>query len=435
MAIESHGNDLVRVVALLAAGVVAVPVFRRLGLGSVLGYLAAGLAIGPFGLRLFTDPQAILHVAELGVVLFLFVIGLEMQPSRLWKLRGEIFGLGAAQVAGCGLLLDAGVLAAGLRAGGRVLRRDGLRALLHRDRGADPGGARRRGDAARPAHRFHPAAGGPRHRAAARPGGVPRARRRRRRALAGDRPRPGLARGAGGRRQVSAQPAVPRPRRCESARSDDRRRVAGGAGRGPADAARRPVDGDGRVPRRRAAVRIHLPPPAGGRRRTVPRHPARAVLHRRGHVARPFGIRARLAADPRRHRGADAAQVGGRLHRGAPDLRQAPGEPVPRRAARAGRRVRLRALRGGGGGRDLRAAPERAAHGDDHRVHGAHAVRRVRAALADAQGRAVDGWRRGGQAAWAAACWSSASAASARWRASRCSRAASTWRSSIRTPT
>ncbi len=87
MAIESHGNDLVRVVALLAAGVVAVPIFRRLGLGSVLGYLAAGLAIGPFGLRLFTDPQAILHVAELGVVLFLFVIGLEMQPSRLWKLR------------------------------------------------------------------------------------------------------------------------------------------------------------------------------------------------------------------------------------------------------------------------------------------------------------------------------------------------------------
>jgi len=114
MAIEAHGNDLVRVVALLAAGVVAVPVFRRLGLGSVLGYLAAGLAIGPFGLRLFTDSQAILHVAELGVVLFLFVIGLEMQPSRLWKLRGEIFGLGAAQVASCGLLLALACTAAGL---------------------------------------------------------------------------------------------------------------------------------------------------------------------------------------------------------------------------------------------------------------------------------------------------------------------------------
>ena len=81
-------------VALLAAGVVAVPIFKRLGLGSVLGYLAAGLAIGPFGLRLVNDPEAILHAAELGVVMFLFIIGLEMQPSRLWKLRQQIFGLG-----------------------------------------------------------------------------------------------------------------------------------------------------------------------------------------------------------------------------------------------------------------------------------------------------------------------------------------------------
>ena len=100
-----HANELVKVVALLGAGVVAVPIFRRLGLGSVLAYLAAGLAIGPFGLGLFTDPQAILHIAELGVVMFLFVIGLEMQPSRLWNLRREIFGLGAAQVLTCGGLL------------------------------------------------------------------------------------------------------------------------------------------------------------------------------------------------------------------------------------------------------------------------------------------------------------------------------------------
>src|SRR6201991_4147429 len=84
----------------------------RLGLGSVLGYLAAGLVIGPFGLRLFTNPQAILHVAELGVVMFLFVIGLEMQPTRLWSLRRQIFGLGLAQVVACGALLTGvGVLA------------------------------------------------------------------------------------------------------------------------------------------------------------------------------------------------------------------------------------------------------------------------------------------------------------------------------------
>lgn len=90
--------DLVPVVLLLAAGVIAVPLFRRIGLGSVLGYLAAGLVVGPYGLGFFHDAQSIIHIAELGVVLFLFVIGLEMQPSRLWAMRGEIFGLGAVQV-------------------------------------------------------------------------------------------------------------------------------------------------------------------------------------------------------------------------------------------------------------------------------------------------------------------------------------------------
>lgn len=99
-AAEAGGQafDLVPVVVLLAAGVIAVPLFRRIGLGSVLGYLAAGLVIGPFGLGFFDDPQSIIHIAELGVVLFLFIIGLEMQPSRLWSMRGDIFGLGAIQV-------------------------------------------------------------------------------------------------------------------------------------------------------------------------------------------------------------------------------------------------------------------------------------------------------------------------------------------------
>ena len=100
MAAEANANDLTQVVVLLAAGVAAVPVFKKIGLGSVLGYLAAGLAIGPFGLGFFADPQAIIHVAELGVVMFLFIIGLEMQPSRLWGMRKDIFGLGAIQVMG-----------------------------------------------------------------------------------------------------------------------------------------------------------------------------------------------------------------------------------------------------------------------------------------------------------------------------------------------
>ena len=90
--------DVPHIVALLGAAVVAVPLFKRLGLGSVLGYLAAGLAIGKFGLGLFSDGQTILHVAELGVVIFLFVIGLEMKPSHLWYLRRQIFGLGSLQV-------------------------------------------------------------------------------------------------------------------------------------------------------------------------------------------------------------------------------------------------------------------------------------------------------------------------------------------------
>ncbi|MDE3760788.1 cation:proton antiporter [Sinorhizobium meliloti] len=105
MAAESHGIDLLPVIALLGAAVVAAPLFKRIGLGSVLGYLAAGIAIGPFGLRLLQEPSSILHVAELGVVMFLFIIGLEMRPSRLWGLRREIFGLGIVQVALCALLL------------------------------------------------------------------------------------------------------------------------------------------------------------------------------------------------------------------------------------------------------------------------------------------------------------------------------------------
>ncbi len=100
-----HGLDLVPVVALLAAGAIAVPIFKRIGLGAVLGYLAAGLLLGPSGIGLISDPASVLHAAELGVVLFLFIIGLEMEPNRLWALRQQIFGLGVLQVAVSGALL------------------------------------------------------------------------------------------------------------------------------------------------------------------------------------------------------------------------------------------------------------------------------------------------------------------------------------------
>ena len=85
----------------LAAAVIAVPLFRRLGLSSILGYLASGVLIGPYVIGVFDEPEEILHFAELGVVLLLFVIGLELRPSRLWKMRVDILGLGFGQIALC----------------------------------------------------------------------------------------------------------------------------------------------------------------------------------------------------------------------------------------------------------------------------------------------------------------------------------------------
>jgi monovalent cation:proton antiporter-2 (CPA2) family protein len=82
----------------LLAAVISVPLSRRLGFGSVLGYLAAGIAIGPYGLSFVSDVEHILHFAELGVVFLLFVVGLELKPSRLWVMRHMVFGLGALQV-------------------------------------------------------------------------------------------------------------------------------------------------------------------------------------------------------------------------------------------------------------------------------------------------------------------------------------------------
>jgi glutathione-regulated potassium-efflux system ancillary protein KefC len=84
----------------LAAAVMAVPVAKRFGLGAVLGYLLAGIAIGPWGLRIISKVEVILHFSEFGVVLLLFMIGLELEPKRLWSLRRPIFGWGGAQVAG-----------------------------------------------------------------------------------------------------------------------------------------------------------------------------------------------------------------------------------------------------------------------------------------------------------------------------------------------
>src|SRR5713226_2195346 len=90
---------LAQIAIFLAAAVVAIPIFRRFKLGSVLGYLTAGIIIGPASLGLVGSVEATQNIAQFGIVLLMFVIGLELQPSRLWVLRKSIFGLGTAQVA------------------------------------------------------------------------------------------------------------------------------------------------------------------------------------------------------------------------------------------------------------------------------------------------------------------------------------------------
>ena len=105
---------LTEAVVFLGAAVVAVPVFKRLGFGAVLGYLTAGIVIGPAGLGIIRDVDNILHFAEFGVVLLLFVIGLELQPSRLWVMRKSVFGLGGAQVLVSAVLLGTAALLLGL---------------------------------------------------------------------------------------------------------------------------------------------------------------------------------------------------------------------------------------------------------------------------------------------------------------------------------
>jgi glutathione-regulated potassium-efflux system ancillary protein KefC len=108
-----HGNWLSSSLVYLAAAVLAVPIARLLGLGSIIGYLAAGIVIGPWGLKLVTDAQSMLHIAEFGVVLMLFLVGLELEPRRLWAMRRPIFGWGSVQLFGSAALITAAGTALG----------------------------------------------------------------------------------------------------------------------------------------------------------------------------------------------------------------------------------------------------------------------------------------------------------------------------------
>ncbi|MBL8287701.1 MAG: glutathione-regulated potassium-efflux system protein KefC [Rubrivivax sp.] len=115
---DPEGGWLNATLVYLGAAVLAVPLARLAGLGSIIGYLAAGIAIGPFGLRLVTDPRTMLHVAEFGVVLMLFLVGLELEPRRLWSLRRPIFGWGSVQLLGSAAAIAAVGLAIGNAFGG-----------------------------------------------------------------------------------------------------------------------------------------------------------------------------------------------------------------------------------------------------------------------------------------------------------------------------
>ncbi|MEO8724323.1 MAG: cation:proton antiporter, partial [Sphingobium sp.] len=108
-------------VILLGVATVFVLLFRRLGLGAVLGYLIAGALVGPQGLHLVGGAQSKLDIAEIGIVLLMFLVGLELSPARLWRLKNDIFGLGAAQVGVCGLALVAIIYAFTKFSGGAAL--------------------------------------------------------------------------------------------------------------------------------------------------------------------------------------------------------------------------------------------------------------------------------------------------------------------------
>ncbi|HEY2188210.1 MAG TPA: cation:proton antiporter, partial [Caldimonas sp.] len=110
----AHSAWLTASLIYLAAAVLAVPVARFLGLGSIIGYLGAGILIGPWGLKLVTRPEDMLEFAEFGVVLMLFLVGLELEPQRLWSLRKPIFGWGNVQLFGSALLLALAAFAFGV---------------------------------------------------------------------------------------------------------------------------------------------------------------------------------------------------------------------------------------------------------------------------------------------------------------------------------
>jgi len=107
-------HALMLVLIFLGAAVLAVPLAKRAGLGSILGYLIAGAVLGPFGLAIFRDVETLMHISEFGVVFLLFVIGLELKPARLWVMRRAVFGMGGTQMVLTSVMIGAALMGFGL---------------------------------------------------------------------------------------------------------------------------------------------------------------------------------------------------------------------------------------------------------------------------------------------------------------------------------
>ncbi len=331
----------------LAAAVLCVPLARRLGLGAVLGYLIAGVAIGPWGLRLVDDVESILHFSEFGVVLMLFVIGLELEAQRLWAMRGSVFGGGALQLALSGAALAAGGLAMGLPLQAAIVAGLALalsstaiamQSMSERNLTPTPMGRDGVRRPAVPGHRRHSTAGGD---SAAR-------------GACGAGRNAGLAagresRGRGGRRpgdrSLPDAPGAAHRRRHQHPRGVHRVRAAAGHRHRAIDEPGRNLDGARRLPCRRAARELGIPPCARDRHRAVQGTAAGPLLHLRRDDGgfRPAAERA--AGDRRARRRTAAAEardaVAGRASHG----RRLAAALALRRAAGAGRRVRIRRVR------------------------------------------------------------------------------------------
>ena len=252
--------QLIQVAVFLAAAAIAAPLGRSLRMGSVLGYLAAGVIIGPFVLGPYyalDDVDNILHFGEFGVVMLLFVIGLELRPVRLWAMRSAIFGLGTAQLIITGIVLAAIGIALGLTAGQALFIGLALVALLDRVCAAGARGEGRAHHPPRQARLLRAAVPGPRRHPADRSRAALRARRRAAQhgfQIRSSRHPHHCRRDRGG--ALPAEPALPHRGGDRRARGDDGERAADGGRRGAGHGGGRAIGGARRFHRRRAARRI-----------------------------------------------------------------------------------------------------------------------------------------------------------------------------------